>query len=97
MTQNDIIKACAEAWDVTPDEVLSKCRYQEMVNARHYARFLLHHILGMTSIAIGRLTGCTHGAVLHSYAVVKEWKETKWYENECKRAQYAESILQASA
>jgi len=53
-------------WNVSKDDLLSKCRDRNLVYARHSLRYLLYQDKKLPLAEIGALTNCDHATVLHS-------------------------------
>jgi len=53
-------------WNVSKDDILSKCRDRNLVYARHSLRYLLYQDKKLPLAEIGTLTNCDHATVLHS-------------------------------
>lgn len=92
-TINEILTACAASWEVTTEDILGKSRRREIVNARHYARWLLKTRIGMTSTRIAELFHCTHATVLHSFDVVAAWLDYSFLDFEQQRISNTDNLL----
>lgn len=78
-TKENIIEACAQAWDVTREDIMGKSRQINIAEARHYSRWYMYIRLGMTCVEIADYFGCTHAAVLNSIHRVWEWDKPGYY------------------
>ena len=58
-------------WNVSKDDILSKCRNRNLVYARHSLRYLLYQDKNLPLAEIGTLTNCDHATVLHSVKVFR--------------------------
>lgn len=92
MTTQKIIEACAQAWGVTPADVMGRCRKEKMAEPRHYARWLMYHRCLMTTLEIADIWGCTHPTVLNSINRVWEWNSSGHYEQR-RKSEIADAIL----
>ena len=60
-------------WGVTREDLLSKTRVQNVVNARHSLRYLLNRDNNLTLSEIGILTNSDHASVIHSVNVFERY------------------------
>ena len=65
----DAMRVCCQAYDVTPDLVISSLRKQSVVYARHMFSFLCRKHLKMTFSSIGYILGRDHSSVMHAINV----------------------------
>jgi chromosomal replication initiation ATPase DnaA len=65
----DAMRVCCQAYDVTPDLVISSLRKQSVVYARHMFSFLCRKHLKMTFNSIGYILGRDHSSVMHAINV----------------------------
>jgi chromosomal replication initiator protein len=65
----DAMRVCCQAYDVTPDLVISSLRTQSVVYARHMFSFLCRKHLKMTFSSIGYILGRDHSSVMHAINV----------------------------
>ena len=61
----DIIKAAADYYDVTTDDILSPSRASRVSEARGVACYLMQLIRHMTSVEAGAAVNRSHSTVLH--------------------------------
>jgi chromosomal replication initiation ATPase DnaA len=65
----DAMRVCCQAYDVTPDLVISSLRKQSVVYARHMFSFLCRKHLKMTFSSIGYILGRDHSSVMNAINV----------------------------
>jgi chromosomal replication initiator protein len=65
----DAMRVCCQAYDVTPDLVISSLRKQSVVYARHMFSFFCRKHLNMTFNSIGYILGRDHSSVMHAINV----------------------------
>jgi chromosomal replication initiation ATPase DnaA len=65
----DAMRVCCQAYDVTPDLVISSLRKQSVVYARHMFSFLCRRHLKMTFSSIGYILGRDHSSVMNAINV----------------------------
>ena len=65
----DAMRVCCQAYDVTPDLVISSLRKQSVVYARHMFSFFCRKHLNMTFKSIGYILGRDHSSVMHAINV----------------------------
>jgi chromosomal replication initiator protein len=65
----DAMRVCCQAYDVTPDLVISSLRTQSVVYARHMFSFFCRKHLNMTFNSIGYILGRDHSSVMHAINV----------------------------
>ena len=65
----DAMRVCCQAYDVTPDLVISSLRKQSVVYARHMFSFLCRRHLNMTFSSIGYILGRDHSSVMNAINV----------------------------
>jgi len=65
----DAMRVCCQAYDVTPDLVISSLRKQSVVYARHMFSFLCRKHLNMTFNSIGYILGRDHSSVMNAINV----------------------------
>jgi chromosomal replication initiation ATPase DnaA len=65
----DAMRVCCQAYDVTPDLVISSLRKQSVVYARHMFSFLCRKQLKMTFSSIGYILGRDHSSVMNAINV----------------------------
>jgi chromosomal replication initiation ATPase DnaA len=65
----DAMRVCCQAYDVTPDLVISTIRRQSIVYARHMFSFLCRKHLKMTFNSIGYILGRDHSSVMNAVNV----------------------------
>jgi chromosomal replication initiation ATPase DnaA len=65
----DAMRVCCQAYDVTPDVVISSLRKQSVVYARHMFSFLCRKHLKMTFSSIGYILGRDHSSVMNAINV----------------------------
>jgi chromosomal replication initiation ATPase DnaA len=65
----DAMRVCCQAYDVTPDLVISTIRRQSIVYARHMFSFLCRKHLKMTFSSIGYILGRDHSSVMNAINV----------------------------
>jgi chromosomal replication initiation ATPase DnaA len=65
----DAMRICCQAYDVTPDLVISSLRKQSVVYARHMFSFLCRKHLKMTFSSIGYILGRDHSSVMNAINV----------------------------
>jgi chromosomal replication initiation ATPase DnaA len=65
----DAMRVCCQAYDVTPDLVISSLRKQSVVYARHMFSFLCRKHLKMTFNSIGYILGRDHSSVMNAINV----------------------------
>ncbi|MDP3901653.1 MAG: chromosomal replication initiator protein DnaA [bacterium] len=65
---NEVVKAVAEAFNVSPSDLISRCRKQELVLARQVAMYLLRDLLAMSYPFIGEKLGKRdHTTAMYAY------------------------------
>lgn len=74
-----VLDACAEEYDVTVDELLSKCRKRRLVTPRQMAMKLLRYNFKypLSTKEIGAVFGRDHTTVIHSTRTVIGYLEVK--------------------
>jgi chromosomal replication initiation ATPase DnaA len=65
----DAMRVCCQAYDVTPDLVISTIRRQSIVYARHMFSFLCRKHLKMTFNSIGYILDRDHSSVMNAVNV----------------------------
>ncbi len=65
----DAMRVCCQAYDVTPDLVISSLRKQSVVYARHMFSFLCRKHLKMTFSSIGYILNRDHSSVMNAINV----------------------------
>lgn len=68
--ENRIIKIVSDHFDVSEEEMKSKSRKLEIVEARHYAMTMLRRNTPMSTIKIGKVFHRDHATVLHAIKTV---------------------------
>lgn len=61
----DIINKVCEHFDINEEQLKSKRRNRELVDARGIIMYLLHKYKGQTSTSVAKLFGKNHATVLH--------------------------------
>lgn len=75
VTAGMIIKAVEEVMHITNDQIRSKCREQEIVDARHLAMYLLCFHTHLPLKTIGMMLKRDHTTVMHGRdKVSREWE-----------------------
>lgn len=66
ITYNDIITKVADAYDLTPDDLLGKKQSQNIALPRHVAIYLIRTMLALSLNDIGRIFGRNHTTIMSS-------------------------------
>jgi len=72
-----IIDSVCTRMDITKDDLLSKRRYKNIVEARQVAMYVIHKRLSCTLNEIGRVFGLDHSTVLYSIKTITNFIEMK--------------------
>jgi hypothetical protein len=76
-SKEEILEIITEEYDVTVDEIFSKCRKRFIVDARYVVFAMLRRNLRMTLTDIGRyFEGRDHTTVMHGISKFKDLYET---------------------
>ena len=57
--------AVEEEYGITPDELWSTRRYEEVAFCRQVVYYTLHRKFGLTSALVGRILGKDHGTIIY--------------------------------
>lgn len=73
ITFNDIIKAVAEFYEISPNDITKRSRKQDIIEPRQIAMYLLREMLKMSFPTIGEKIGKRdHTTVLHAYEKISK-------------------------
>lgn len=72
----DVIKIVSDYFSIPISDILSRCRKQEFVTARHLVIYLAKTELSKTTISIAEYLKIDHTSVIHACSNVENWKET---------------------
>jgi chromosomal replication initiator protein len=64
----DVLRVCAEQWDVDVGDVLSPACIRHFVHPRHAVCLITHEMLGKSSTQVGAVLGRDHTSVLSGCA-----------------------------
>jgi len=68
-----VVERVCNHYGVTLDQVKSKDRGRNIVNTRQVISYILHRILGYTSIFVGSVVNRHHTSILHSCRKVSDF------------------------
>jgi chromosomal replication initiator protein len=72
VTDKQIIKAVADFYNITPEDILIRKRKKEVVEPRQIAIYLLRDILDLSYPYIGEKIGRDHTTIIHAYEKINQ-------------------------
>ena len=62
----DVMRCVCQVWQLTPDDIHSPIRTQQIVYGRHTFNFICRTVLGMSLESIGRILNRDHSTIINS-------------------------------